>query len=429
VASKLIALLAVLMLAGLCSRVDAQMKEYQTRYYTIYTDIDPQDEKEAEIRMTRMAEEYHERTRDFSGQIRDRLPFYLFKTSAEYYAAGGMKGSAGVFSYSGSGGKLMAIAGQKSSLQTWHVVQHEGFHQFAHMAIRGNMPTWLNEGLAEYFGEAIWTGDGFVTGAVPPWRFTRLKEEINAGQLKSFQSITHLTPQAWADQLNIQNYDQAWSMVHFFVHADDQKYQPGLSECIREMSNGVDSEKAMRSTIAQYAGVEDRWKSWWLEQPDSPTPMLYAKAATATLTSFVARAAVRHQTFADFDAFHDAALAGNLKISDTDWLPQSLLNDAFRLWGNQFKWSLAPGLKKQPEVIATMDDGTRLVGSYSLRGNNTVDHVDVLVDDMAVVLKNARQLLDQNKKEQARLMIQNALRQNPKSAMADDAKKLLLHCR
>ena len=32
------------------------------------------------------------------------------------------------------------------------------------------MPTWLNEGLAEYFGEGIFTGDGFVTGVISPER-------------------------------------------------------------------------------------------------------------------------------------------------------------------------------------------------------------------------------------------------------------------
>ena len=32
--------------------------------------------------------------------------------------------------------------------RTWHVVQHEGFHQFVFAVIRGEIPTWVNEGLA-----------------------------------------------------------------------------------------------------------------------------------------------------------------------------------------------------------------------------------------------------------------------------------------
>jgi hypothetical protein len=110
---------------------DADLKQYETKYYTIYTDISPDDEKEAAARMTRMVEEYHARTKDFSGTIKTRLPFYLFKSEQDYVAAGGVPGSAGVFKVDANGSSLMAIAGEHLTRQTWQVVQHEGFHQFA----------------------------------------------------------------------------------------------------------------------------------------------------------------------------------------------------------------------------------------------------------------------------------------------------------
>ena len=74
----------------------ADLKQYETRYYTIYTDLAPDVEREAAARMTRMAEEYHDRTRSFAGVIRHKFPFYLFRNEADYHAAGGMPGSAGV---------------------------------------------------------------------------------------------------------------------------------------------------------------------------------------------------------------------------------------------------------------------------------------------------------------------------------------------
>ena len=45
--------------------------------------------------------------------------------------------------------------------------------KFAHATIGHKLPPWLDEGLAEYFGEAIFTGDGYVDGAIPPWRAKR----------------------------------------------------------------------------------------------------------------------------------------------------------------------------------------------------------------------------------------------------------------
>src|SRR5690348_3398747 len=171
----------------------SSMRTYPSRYYIIHTDLTVDDVKEAIIRMNKMAEEYHERTRGFSGEIRERLPFYLFRNADEYYAAGGIPGSAGVF----RGGDLLAMMGDKPGPGAWHVVQHEGFHQFAAAVIRGQMPPWLNEGIAEYFGESIFTGDGFVSGIIPPRRLKRVQDAIRANQYKSMREMMLLSQSAW----------------------------------------------------------------------------------------------------------------------------------------------------------------------------------------------------------------------------------------
>jgi hypothetical protein len=407
----------------------AQLQRYDTKYYTIYTDISPDEEKEAAIRMTKMAEEYHQRTRGFAGVIQTKFPFYLYKHAADYYAAGGMAGSAGMFMYIGSSGKLMAIAGLNTSQQTWHVVQHEGFHQFAHAVIGGEMPIWLNEGLAEYFGESIFTGDGFVSGIIPPWRLERLKDEISSAELKSTDQLMKISSRQWAAELNIKNYDQAWSMVHFLVQGDEQRYQGPFSSCICEVSAGTPFTTAWSDTIGSTDGFEDRWKQWWLGQPKSPTRVLYGRAAVATMTSYVARAFAEKQTFADFKDFESAVDNDTLKMNPDDWLPRSLIVTAFKLYGAVPGWELKAGplkagLPQQPIVQLTLSDNTRITGSFTLRGKR-IDQVNVDVDDMATVLAQAQQLLAAGKKDQAKEVIKAGLRNMPKSAMAADAKKLL----
>jgi len=410
------------------SRAQAEMKLYETKYYNIYTDIDPEEEKEAAIRMTRMAEEYHARTQGFAGQITEKLPFYLYKSPSDYYHAGGLQGSAGVFIASGDTGKLMAIAGRKLTLDTWHTVQHEGFHQFAHSVIGGKMPVWLDEGLAEYFGESIFTGDGFVTGVIPPWRLSRLKREMADKQLKSFGQIMHLSNQEWSDQLTLKNYDQAWSMVYFLVHGEDQKYQSGLASCIREISQNRNPDVAFAQSIGDLPGVEEEWRVWWTQLPDRPTTALYGRAAVATMTSFVARAYAQKQTFADFEAFHAAVDDKTLKINPDDWLPLSLITTAFRLYGNGPKWELQTAAGRQPIVAMTLSDGTHFTGTFVLHGTR-VDSVKVEMDDLAPALTKAQALLDQGAKQTARSTILAAIRANPKSPSMTDARKLLRDCR
>jgi len=337
----------------------AQLKTYDTPYYIIYTDLDEDSEKEAAIRMTRMAEEYHERTKDFAGVIHEKLPFYLYRSAQDYYDAGGLSGSAGVFIADGDHGKLMAIAGQKATLNTWHTVQHEGFHQFAHAVIGGDPPPWLNEGLAEYFGEGLFTGDGFVMGIVPPWRLKRLKDSITRNTLLPIPRIMLMSSADWRAQLSIGNYDQAWSMVHFLVHGENGKYQQALAACIREISQGQPFEKAWLDTLGPADGFEPRWKSYWLSQPEDPSAVLYSRATVSILTSFLARATIEKQRFNSFEEFTGAAENGKLKMSREYWLPPSLLKGGLQGAQNGDKWNL-----RGEKLSAKMPDGTRLTGTF-----------------------------------------------------------------
>jgi hypothetical protein len=286
------------------------------------------------------------------------------------------------------------------------------------------MPVWLDEGLAEYFGESIFTGDGFVTGVVPPWREERLKDEIKGGELKSLSALMQVSSQQWANEMDIKNYDQSWSLVQFLVYADDGKYQSGLSKCISEISHGTASSIAWADTLGQYGDLEENWKTWWMSQPESPTRKLYAQAAVATMTSYVARASLAHQSFASFDEFKSAVQNDGLKSLPQDWLPPALIDDTMRLYGSLPNWEISAGTNKQPMVSLTIPDGTRLVGSFTPRGQ-TVDRVDVDIDDLALVLKNARELLDAGQKEQAKSIVLAAIKLHPRSPLLGDAKKFL----
>lgn len=308
-------------------KLPPDLKLYETRYYRVYTDIDPVEAKEACIRMTKMAEEYHARTAGFAGDIREKLPFYLFKSADEYYAAGGLPKSAGVF----NGTRLMAMADPRVGKQVWHYVQHEGFHQFVHAVIGGDIPIWVNEGMAEYFGEGIFTGDGFVIGVIPPWRLTRIKQTMQSDGFKSIKSIMRLSHSTWNSEMNIANYDQAWSMVHFLAHGDGGIYQQPFEEYMNLIGHGRSSEEAWSLKFRNDSdGFERQWKAYWSKLPANPTSELYAKATVATLTSFLARASAQRQTFGDFEEFMRDAADGSLKCSPDDWLPPSLLAAASR---------------------------------------------------------------------------------------------------
>jgi len=370
-----------------------KLKAYPSRYYVIYTDLGADVVAEASARMTAMAEEYHNRTKDFAGVIRSRLPFYLYSRSEDYLAAGGLPGSAGQFS-GGRQGVLMALAGSQPSLSLWHIVQHEGFHQFAHMVIGGQLPVWLDEGLAEYFGLGIWTGDGFVTGTIPQGRLVAVRGYIKEDKITPLADFLMMSGDEWrgafsrkqtekdkskdgpkgqegksdSNRVHI-NYDQAWSMVHFLVHAENGKYRGSLSGFIADISAGTDWQASFKTRFGSNVKVfEQKYRQWWLALPDNPTRDVFIKANAATLTSFLARAASQGQSFTDAERFFRAAKAGNLKCNPAQKLPASLLDRALvSVRGWQRGWSI-DNAARVPKLVLAWTDGTTFTGSFTVGG-------------------------------------------------------------
>lgn len=346
----------------------AGTKRYEGKYHILYTDITPDEAEEVLVRMTAMVDEYLDRTRDFSGKIHEKLPFLLFREGKDYYAAGGMAGSAGVF----DGRRLMAIAGKKLGESTWHVVQHEGFHQFAAAVIGGDMPIWLNEGMAEYFGQAYFTGDGFQSGLMPDWRSKRIKSEINGGKFKTVRQMMALSHQQWNAEMDVTNYDQAWSMVQFLAHAENGKYQKAFAGFMIALNRGTQWPKAWQANFGSADGMEEKWKAYWLGLPDNPSLDLYARAITSSLTSLLARGVSQKQSYADFAELRKAIESKSVPAHKSNTLPASFNKDTLEivdvLLERGVTFELVSDKKKQQTVNCTLKDGTILTGSFKLSG-------------------------------------------------------------
>src|ERR1700728_4699379 len=74
-----------------------ELQTYDTPYYTIRTDLDPVEAKEASLRMTRIFEEYRLQTRGFSGEIHEKFRCFLYTSLDDYQAAGGPPKSGGIY--------------------------------------------------------------------------------------------------------------------------------------------------------------------------------------------------------------------------------------------------------------------------------------------------------------------------------------------
>lgn len=344
------------------------LQQYESPYYTIHSDLEPNLVREAYARLTAMAEEYHERTKGFSGAVRSRLPFYLFRREEDYHQAGGPEKSSGVF----TGGKLMAVAENRAPAGLWHTVQHEGFHQFAHAVISGRLPVWLDEGLAEYFGEGIWTGDGMVTGVIPPGRLQRVRRLVRDGNLMPLADMMDLDHKTWNGALSSRNYDQAWSMVQFLVSADGGKYRQAFTDYINDVARGGSPALSFQNRFGRDTrAFQSRYEQWWKGLGDMPTADLYSQAAVAAMTSFLARGQVLKMKFATTDDFLQAVRDERIQIDGSKmprlWLPTSLGRQAMGTGSRLGEWSLPEG--KPPRVVLRQPDGAVFTGTFTLDGD------------------------------------------------------------
>ena len=346
------------------------LREYQTPYYIIHTDLQGDDLREAQVRMTRMFETYRARTQSFSGQIDRRFEFYLFKSKDDYLKADGPPNSAGVF----SGSVLMATAG--GDLQkAWPVIQHEGFHQFAKFVIRGDMPTWLNEGIAVYFQDSLFTGDTYYTGLISPTRLSRLQAALKANRLKPFKDLTAISHDQWNRKLIQENYDQAWSIVHYLVHGGNGAYQKAFTVYIDALSKGVPSATAwQQSHLPNPKELEPQWRKWLASLPPDPTADQYTQAYAQTFATYLARAAGQHQHFRNFEVFARAAKSGTVRTAsgrgggeNDPWLPPRVLaDDIDAATKSGAKWTLQE-TSTGYWIGAECPDGARVKATVNLR--------------------------------------------------------------
>ena len=61
-------------------------------------------------------------------------------------------------------------------------LQHEGFHQFARIVLRVQLPPWVNEGLAEYFERAIIVRGRVKLGIADQWSITRVRQAVRRSE-------------------------------------------------------------------------------------------------------------------------------------------------------------------------------------------------------------------------------------------------------
>jgi hypothetical protein len=240
---------------GSAAAMPADLGVVRSKYYLIHSDLDDALVYDLGRRMDAMYDEYSRRMSDFDLRA-DRKPLdvFLFNRKADYgaFTQNRYQNTGGVF-VPGKNQLVAYLEGQRDTLR--RTLGHEAFHQFAYKATGANMPIWLNEGMAQLFEEAIWTGDAFLMNQVSPRRVRQLQSDVRTNKVIGLKTIMGLSPEKWAATLaadpeaGSSQYNQAWAMVHYMAYGEGGDNGPRLVSMLKALGKGTRGEDAFTANF------------------------------------------------------------------------------------------------------------------------------------------------------------------------------------
>ncbi len=277
------ALLLCLLTPSLATAQQLELQKFRSKSYLIHTNLTRDEVRAFGQHMDAVFAQYEDRFREFHTRSQAQMPLYLLRTEQEYLQFTASQdinatNTGGMFFFSPKSQGLATWTQGRSRSQTFQVLQHEGFHQFAFNHLGRDLPTWINEGLAQYFEDAIIVGDKMTTGLANARRVEQVKHALAAGTGIEFAHLVGFTADDWAGTLHgdpdraALMYAQSWSIVFFLIHGDDDRYQTSFARYLQKVSAGRDHQTAFREVFGEDSlrPLAKRWADFANKQNPDP---------------------------------------------------------------------------------------------------------------------------------------------------------------
>ncbi|MBC24445.1 MAG: hypothetical protein CMJ32_11090 [Phycisphaerae bacterium] len=225
-----------------------------SRHYMIRSDLPREDSIALANHLDTMYMEYSRRLSTLQQRAPEALNVMMFASRDDYqrtlrtrFGIDGT-GSGGMFFVTPKATALAFYTENVPFSRILHVIQHEAWHQYAYSRFGNDLPIWVNEGLAEYFGEAAVVGRSVILGQTTDHVLERVRKSISNGTAIRFHDLLTMSGDRWNRNVRLGNasiqYAQSWSMVHFLVHADDGRYRSRFEQYLVRLNKGQESESA-----------------------------------------------------------------------------------------------------------------------------------------------------------------------------------------
>ncbi|UCD76473.1 MAG: DUF1570 domain-containing protein [Phycisphaerales bacterium] len=250
--------------------------EQKVGYYWFKSDLTPSDAERLAVHLNLMHEEYARRLASLPERAPEKLNVLMFADRGDYVRTLRVRygvnaeGSGGMFFVTGEGSGLAFWTGSLPQRRIQHVIQHEGFHQFAYSRFGSDLPVWVNEGMAELFGQSMPVGRSLLVGQRNPRVLDEIKNAIELNEHVTFRTMLTMDQAQWSSAVKggkaSLQYKQAWSMVHFLVYAHSGRWRGDFERYLRFINHGYLSYDAFVKAFGtdDVESFEQRWKEYVL---------------------------------------------------------------------------------------------------------------------------------------------------------------------
>lgn len=372
-----------------------QLRLIKSRHYEIHTDLQPEFADDLARRMDAIFEEYGKRLNDFQPPApAPALAVYLFSKHDDYTRLTHTEHSGGIFIANGPRGSFLAGHLEDEGRDGLRrILQHEGCHQFTYSAIGSNIPVWLNEGIAELFEDAIWTGDGFRLGEVAPRRVRQLQADIRARTLVDFKSFVRMSHEQWNQDVTTKPdaaatyYTQAWAMAQFLSEARPD-YRQRLMQFLKDLRTGNDPDASWKTAFADTAALQQEFTHWALGLKATPTATMIERQEV--LGDMLAGLKGRGRTFANVAQFRNYVVAHRMtiryKTGKLRWTsaadPRLYFCDSDGKLLNETDLYFDPSEGAPPPDIVCRASDTQRLRTHFYQGDSKIEH-EVKIEPMA----------------------------------------------
>lgn len=276
-------LLLLLIAAAPVQAAPPELRTFSSKHYDVNTDLERDEAMKLALHMDAVYGEYGKRFASFRNRNVGRMPLYLLRNREGYVALMqsldiDASNSDGMFFVTQGKQGLATWTSDRSRETTYSVLQHEGFHQFAWSHIGPDLPTWANEGIAQYFGDALLVRGRMTIGLIDAQRLAVIQQAVQKDALIPMDKLMDMDDDSW-NRTRARDpeksgllYAQGWGVTYFLIHADDGKYQQAFVNYLRLLSNGKKQEDAFNEAFGtrDTKAFTQRWSQWVLQQQPDP---------------------------------------------------------------------------------------------------------------------------------------------------------------